>query len=55
VVKVDTPDSAPTEDAEESPGANAQATISITPQAEPAKLSPAPSPSAPAAARTTEQ
>jgi penicillin-binding protein 1A len=55
VVKVDTPDSAPTEDAEESPGADAQATISNTPQAEPAKLSPAPSPTAPAAAKPIEQ
>jgi penicillin-binding protein 1A len=43
-VKVDTPDSAPTEGSEESPGSQAQETISPTPQAEPAKLSPAPPP-----------
>jgi len=43
-VKVDTPDSAPTEGSEETPGSQAQETISPTPQAEPAKLSPAPPP-----------
>jgi penicillin-binding protein 1A len=43
-VKVDTPDSAPTEGSEESPGSQVQETISPTPEAEPAKLSPAPPP-----------
>ena len=56
VVKVDTPDSAPTEGAEEPPGAATQATITPSPQAEPAKLSPAPPPTPPpGVAKPTEQ
>jgi len=54
VVKVDTPDSAPTEGAEERPDSATQATITQTPQAEPAKLSPAPA-TPPGIAKPTEQ
>ena len=46
-VKVDTPDSAPTEGSEEVRAPEAAPTISPTPQAEPAKLSPVPAPAPP--------
>jgi penicillin-binding protein 1A len=49
VVKVDTPDSAPTETSEEPGETRTPATISPGPQAEPARLSPAPPPIPPPA------
>jgi len=49
VVKVDTPDSAPTETSEEPGETHTPATISPGPQAEPARLSPAPPPIPPPA------